>query len=484
MKSLVEVIAQHSINCPHKIAVVADDSKITYREFWEKIQDLCLHLKTLGVSRGDCVLLHAIHKTSFLVSVFGIHLAGGIFVPIDKQAPIENVKEIIKSTGAKIFISSKQFDIECKTVDLDEILNYKYDIYENEITYPDIEDSADLFFTTGTTGKAKGVEYTHKTLISVAENLISGVHPERNTVYLVYGPLNHVFSIRKIYYMLFNSSTVVLLDGLLNVKKFFTFIEKYKINALHILPSAARILFKLTGNKLGDYSNQIRIVESGTSPLSETDKERLCDLLPKTRLYFGYGCSESDSLSKLEFSKYRGYENCVGKLTVNSIVNIVDEDRNVIKSSKNNPGFIASKGPMNMKGYWKDPALTFDIMPDGYVYTNDIGYFDENGFLYILGRSGDVINVGGIKVSSNEIENFSLQHKHITDCACIPINDEISGQVPKLFVVMDSEENFSQLKIKEFLSKNLETYKLPRIIESIKEIPRSFNGKILKNKLK
>ena len=210
----------------------------------------------------------------------------------------------------------------------------------------------------------------------------------------------------------------------------------------------------------------------------------LRQLLPNTRLYFGYGCSESDCITKLEYSKYPDKVGSVGRLTVHASVKLVNEDRAEVQATRENPGLVASKGPMNMVGYWNAPELTAEVMADGYVYTNDLAYFDEDGFLYILGRVGDVINVGGIKVSAREIEELAMKFDGIEDCAVIPVADPISTQVPKLFVTLAKNAILDEGKLREFLARSMETYMLPRYIAVIDEIPRTYNGKIQKNKLK
>ena len=295
--------------------------------------------------------------------------------------------------------------------------------------------------------------------------------------------MNHAFSIRKIYYTLFCGCTVVLMNGLLDLKLFYSMLDRFKVTATHLLPAAAKIVLKLTSKQLAKYADQLVMIESGTAPYAEEDMAKLRETLPNTRLYFGYGCSESDCITKLEFSKHPDKMGSVGMLTVNSDVKLVDAQRNVIDATKDNPGFIACKSIVNMVGYWKEPELTAEVLQDGYFYTNDLGYFDKDGYLYILGRVGDVINVGGIKVSAKEIEDLIIKYPAVEDCAVIPVADPISTQVPKLFIQLKSGIAFDELELREFLRSALETYKVPKHIEIIDRIPRNHIGKIQKNKL-
>ena len=136
-----------------------------------------------------------------------------------------------------------------------------------------------------------------------------------------------------------------------------------------------------------------------------------------------------------------------------------------------------------MRGYWKEPELTAETMENGFIYTKDLGYIDEEGFIYMLGRKDDVINYGGIKISPEEIESAVLKHPNIADCACIPVKDQLTGQAPKLFITLSDASAYEQKELKNFLAENLDASKQPKYIEVIDEIPRTFNGKIQRKKL-
>ena len=133
---------------------------------------------------------------------------------------------------------------------------------------------------------------------------------------------------------------------------------------------------------------------------------------------------------------------------------------------------------MNMKGYYKQPELTAQTMSGGYVYTNDEGYIDEAGFVYVLGRRDDVINYKGIKIAPDEIEAAAMRFPGVRDCACVPMPDPVAGQVPKLFVAAADPDSFDRKALMRFLQEHLEPERMPAKCELIGEIPRTFNGKI------
>lgn len=484
--SILEKIYGHAQTAGGKKAIIAYDNELTYSELWQRVSRFSEYLRTRGLHKGDCVLVQTAYTASFLISLLAVHLAGAIFVPVDRTSSTEYVNRIIHTTNAKlsIYCGRSGINADCEAICFDESAMINTSPNNVSASLPCKDQSADIVFTTGTTGEAKGVEIQHGALVAGIENITEGFWVEDNIRYLVYGPLNHTFTLRRLYALLYTGNTIVFLEGLVNIRKFFDFIDTYDINATHMNPSAVRIILSLTKDKLAAYASRLKFIEAGTAPFPETDKEKLRQLLPNTRLSFGYGCSESDAVAKFNYSEYPGKSGCVGKPTAHSTIYIVDENRKVIRSSRDKYGLVACKGPMNMKGYWGEPALTKQVITDGVLYTNDIGYFDEDGFLYILGRANEVINVGGIKVAVKEIEDQALMIPGVMECACIAVDDEMLFQVPKLFVVIDEAYTYSSKSIYDALSKTLEAYKLPKYIEEIKALPKTYNGKIQKNLLK
>lgn len=179
-----------------------------------------------------------------------------------------------------------------------------------------------------------------------------------------------------------------------------------------------------------------------------------------------------------DYSKYPGRAGCIGKAMPHSKIFVVNDDKEEIASSKDNMGLLACEGDVNMKGYINEPELTKEVLIDGVVYTNDIGYIDEEGFVYIAGRKGDVINVGGLKVAPTEVEEAALAIDGIEDCICLPIDHPITGQAIKLLVVMRGGTEFAPKQFTTFLKTRLENYKVPIKYEQVESIARTYNGKL------
>ena len=481
-KVVVEYLADYAKQQPDQLAVVSGKNTATYAELWNYVKGFSRYLKELiGLKKGERVAVKASQTLEYVVCYMAVHLAGGIFVPVERTISEEGFRHIIETVGSKIVISNPVYTWCDSCIDSDDILKLAKNNFSPDysITFPNLEDSADILFTTGTTGSSKGVELSHRALTATAENLIYGLEMKPKTQIIVPGPVNHANPIRKIFTSIVNGSTVILLNGMTNIKAFFNILDHSQgVLACCLPPAMIRTIFQITGDKIGEYANKIDFIESATSPLPEPDKLKLCRLLPNTRLYNNYGSSEAASVCMYNYNQYRGKVNCVGKPMPNSQIIIVDDNGNKIQSSPTLLGTLACVGDVNMKGYWDDPDMTRDVLKDGIVYTSDIGYIDSDGFVYVIGRKGDVINVGGLKVAPTEVEAVALGYDGIDDCICAPVEDKITGKAVKLAVVLKPGIALDVKSIRSYLAKRLETYKIPKYIVTIDQVPRTYNGKI------
>jgi len=483
-KSIVENVRDHAMSTPNKTAVITPMDSITYSELYAYACGYAKMLISRGLKKANIVVLRASQTTDYAIQYLGIHLAGGVVTSLEKSTADMTFFEIASTVKADAVITDAVPDreafapvripqtgvVEMAKAHLDDPV---------VLDFPDLNDRADILFTTGTTGSSKGVVLTHKALVATAENLIYGCEYKADTMVIVPGPLNHANAIRKLFTTFVNGSTIYLLNGMTNIKAFYTALDcKEGRIACCLPPAAIRTIFTLTRDRIGKYAGIIDFIESATSPLPEADKKRLCELLPDTRLYNNYGSSEAASVCMYDYHKYLNKENCVGKAMPNSRIVVVDEEHNEIASSYENPGLIACIGDVNMQGYLNEPELTKEVLNNGIVYTSDLGYIGEDGFIYVIGRKGDVINVGGLKVSPTEVESAALEHEGIEDCICISVPDPITTNALKLLCVLRAGYQINNKEMSAFLADKLETYKIPRFYESVDHVERTYNGKL------
>lgn len=481
-KTVVNYLYQHAKEHPDKIAVIANGIAINYQRLADLTCRYATFLQQNGLQKGDIVVLKSSQTLDFVVAYFAVHTAGGISAPAEKSIPEAGILAVAKAIGAKAVISTDGKELPCENAlrfDSTSILTDAQNTQPMAFSLPDVEDSADILFTTGTTGSSKGVELSHKALVATAKNLIYGCQYKDNTVVVVPGPLNHANPIRKLLAAIVNGSTIHILNGMTNLKAFYDALDNTEgILACCLPPAMIRTLFTLSGDTIGKYADRIDFIESATAPLPEPDKLRLCQLLPQTRLYNNYGSSESASVCMYDYNANPGKSNCVGKVMPYSKIIIVDDNRKVIQSSADHIGYLACMGDTNMKGYINDLEQTRRVLVDGVVYTNDVGFIDEDGFVYVTGRKDDVINVGGLKVAPAEVEAAALSIEGIEDCICVPVRHPISGYAPKLLVVMREDVVFSAQKISNELQQKLEGYKVPIKYEKVDCVARTYNGKV------
>lgn len=485
-ESIVEIVAEYAKQNPQKLCVADGAGEYTYAAVWEKAKKAAGQLKKMGIKKRDCLMVECTQNAEFLICDLACELCGAVFVPIEHRASGERVKDILQDTEAKLLICSTEYDVSVTMISAEELMNRADEDADNAempVIFPKAEDTVEILYTTGTTGTSKGIEVTNSNNIAIAENIKYGVEMKGGNIELIPLPLSHSHGLRCCYANMLNGSAVILIEGVMWVNKIFDLINKYHVTAMDVSPSAILFLEQLAKGKLSEISSQIDYIQVGTEALQEHVKEMLISYFPAARLYNFYGSTESGRSCVLDFNKNRKKAGCIGRPTKNAVFMVTDDERQPIESSETNMGLLAVAGAMNMKGYWRQPELTGQIMRDGYVFTNDLGYIDEDGYVYTLGRKDDVINCKGIKISPVEIEESARKYEKVIDCACVPKEDKLSGQVPKLFVVVQDKEDFQKKELFDFLRKFIDGNKVPREIEVIDEIPRTYNGKIHRIKL-
>lgn len=489
--SVVENIANHAASNPDKLALADSKQALTYGQLWSRIYGLSQKFKEMGVDFEKCAVVECNQSVDYMICDLAIQLLGGIFVPLEKNVAVARAVEITTDTEAVLYVSKEPLEAELPEgispafFNIEDCALHPWEEDIPELQFPRSEDVCEILFSTGTTGKSKGIVLTHGNDIAIAENVMYGVQMKPNNVEMIPMPTSHSHGLRRTYSNLVNGSSVVFVDGVTLLKKVFNMIEEYHVTSMDLSPSMLSIIFKLSKDRLGDYADQMDYIQLGSAPLPEEDKVHLSRILPKTRLYNFYGSTEAGCSCLLDFNNMAGKKGCIGKPAVNAHFIVVDENRNEIQSSPDNLGFLASSGAINMKEYFKAPELTAATMSNGFVYTKDLGYIDEEGLVYMLGRKDDVINYGGIKISPEELEAIIIKNPIIKDCALIPVKDALTGQAPKLLIALEREDGseYDAKEFKVFLQENLDANKQPKFIEIIDEIPRTFNGKIKRNVL-
>ena len=293
---------------------------------------------------------------------------------------------------------------------------------------------------------------------------------------MISSPLNHIFAIGRSFAAITFGGSLVVTDGLANLEQFYKYIEEEKVNSFILSPSAINYLLALSKDELLKNLNQYVFFEIGGEKLLKSNQESYTSIFKGVRLFNGYASTESGQIGVYEFSKYGPTENRVG--VMKDTIKFIDENGNFFRADKEHPGYIVSEADWAMKYYYKDEEETKKVKKDNYIIMSDYGYEDDEGFLCLSGRAGDVIITGAYKVNPTDVENVAMESGLIQECVCIGKKDEIFGKKVALLVVMKEGVPFDKFQIKKFISNKLEKHMVPKTIIEVEKIQRNRNGKI------
>jgi len=418
---------------PHQIAVACGSDELTYAQLAQKVVLRKEELQRSGLNCKNAMVVRASQDIDFLITYFAVHLLDGVMVPLESSVSDEVLHDIMKMT--------QQADIPLGT--------------------------ADVLFTTGTTGKRKGVIISHEAILANAENLRDAHEFKHDLAFIISGPLNHIGSLSKIWPTLMVGGIVYITEGMKDINSFLRTIDRPNCQvATFLVPASIKMLLAFGKKQLAQYIDKIDFIETGAAPISQQDMEELCKLLPHTRLYNTYASTETGIICTHNYNAGQCWAGCLGKPMKNSSLTITAE------------GLVACSGKTLMTGYLNDDETTKEILKDGIIYTHDQGYIDEFGNLHLAGRKDDIINVGGFKVNPIEIENTALTFQNISECICVPDSHPVLGTVLRLIVVTQEQQPLDKRALANYLSSKLEHYKVPHFYSQVEKLHRTYNGKL------
>ena len=459
--SMVEMVLRYAETQPEKSCVADPDEEMTYGAFGRRIREKAEALAD-QVKKGTRVLARARQRGDFLALHLAVHLLGGIFIPVSQETPPAKLQELSGLLGAGVVLDPSRVDGKPA---------------HSRFTFPEPEEKATILYTTGTTGRSKGIVLTHTAEVAVAQNVFYGTQMEEDAVELIPLPVSHSYALRHCFGLLLGGRSIVLCDGVSLPGDLFALMDRYGVNALSLTPASVNVLLRFAERELSERAPRIRYLQLGTAGVDGVLKDRMRTLFPNARLYQYYSSTEAGCACLFDYRSDRSPRR-VGKPAVNARFEIMDRDGQILKSGPDVWGYIACRGPMNMLCYDGDPELTRRTVRDGYVVSQDIGYLDGDGYLCFVGRDGEVINTGGYKVAPEEVEEAAMQSGMLHECACTAEEDALLGQVPVLFAVVKDPEHFSAAQLTAYLREKLEAYKVPRRIARMEAIPRNALGKI------
>ncbi|MCF0144933.1 MAG: AMP-binding protein, partial [Firmicutes bacterium] len=296
--SIVENLARNAAKSPDKLCLADEKKALTYKEVWDAVCGLAMHLDSMGVRREQCVIVECNQSVDYMICEFAIQLLKAIFVPLEKNAADQRIIEIATETEAVLHIANRPLPIDASLsiphIDISTVCDFalgqeRDGIYYGSIDdlevvdFPKSDDVAEILFSTGTTGKSKGIVLTHGNDVALAENVCYGVKMKPDNVEMIPMPTSHSHGLRRTYGNIANGSSVVYVDNVMLLKKVFAMMDQYGVTSMDLSPSILGIIFKLSKDRLGDYADTMDYIQLGSAPLSEEDKTHVSRILPKTR---------------------------------------------------------------------------------------------------------------------------------------------------------------------------------------------------------
>ncbi len=489
----VRVLAKEQ---PDKNAVCFKKEALTYRELYNVSVSMACLLTDKGVKKGDRVSFSAVSKPEMVVMYLALQAIGAISVFLDKNSTPSSMRDIFLESGSVILFTDKPMKESGEGINLQSLRgiyglareNANLNTDENVINTLDSQDEtkaddiSEILFTTGTTGKPKGVMLSFGAVYNILSNTIEGTGIRESDIMLLPLPLNHSFALRVLRAVIYRGATLVLQNGFTFAKEVENNVSTFGCTSMAAVPASYEVMRSQMQDEFSRVLGGLRYIEFGAGSLSPRQRKELINLLPGVQIYNTWGSSESGGAIFCNVNEVVEDENNVralGKPLKGRVeVRALDIDGAEVKGDIDHPGRMSIRGGMIMSGYWNNDELTKETLKDGWLLTSDMIYRDENGYIYMLGRADDIINVGGEKVSPIEVENVACGYSGIVECACIGASDPdgVMGEIPVLFYVADS--SYSEPELIRYLSEKMEKYKLPKKFVAVESIPRNRMQKI------
>jgi len=499
-------------NYPQKTAAIYKDKEYSYSSLKEAAENLACHFINAGINKGDRIAVFMNNSWQCIVSIYGISIAGGVFLVVNPQTKANKLQYILNDCGAKAVVSEGLLvaDLSMALEGLEQIkevvisepnaqvkekipeyINFDEVILNSvtKIEFPKIipNDLAALIYTSGSTGFPKGVMMTHQSMVFTSWSLIEYLRLSENERIMLVLPL--AFD-----YGLYQLIMAITLGGTLIIEHSFNFpptvfrqIEQHKPTVFPGVPSIYAMMIS-THKKTGITFDCIEKITNTAAALPAEFIADLKKIFPNALIFKMYGLTECKRVCYLEPELIDVKPNSVGKAIPGTEVFLLSEDGNPVPAGE--IGILHVRGPHVMAGYWNNEELSKEMLKPGHIpgerilCAHDLFKMDSEGFLYFQGRNDDIIKTRGEKVSPIEIENIIYKLDGIKEVAVIGNPDVILGESIIAFVTTHDAVHINDKDIQRQCMANLEPFMVPQKIVFVPEMPKSSNGKIDKKELK
>lgn len=472
------------------IAVIDRESEYTYCQIYKKVVP---HVQDILNTVGKNVGLFIQNSVDYVIGYFAISFADKVIVPIETNGKEKQILSTVDYCELNLIVtnndnfaylnqileSGAEYDIEIYNLNTGSkkyISKKRKRVLDSDIAACSEEDVAIMLHTSGTTSNPKKVMLTHKNLISNIQSNIASLQLNSQDRSLIVLPMCFGYcNTSQFLTHFYLRGSIVIYDGTFVPNRFFYYLEKYSCTNTTCIPT---MLYLITRSKKTKYSlTGFRYLCFGGGTISLQVIEEVSKLLPDVGIVQTYGQTEaSPRVTCLLPQDAKRKVGSVGKAISGVRVKIVDENGSELPA--NVKGEIIVQGNNVMKGYYKRPEETSRAIRNGWLHTGDIGMFDEEGYLYVVGRIKNVIITGGLNIYPEEIEEVLRSYPLVEEAVVLPRQHEVLGEIPIAKIVVKKDVQVDMNKLLEFCKEKLEIQKVPSEIVIVDKIEKTYNGKV------
>ncbi|MEZ5561249.1 MAG: AMP-binding protein [Pseudomonadales bacterium] len=480
---------------PDKLAVVSGDDRYTFRQLADRCARLVGAMHSLGLQRGDRVAILAANCSQYIETYVGIPAGGLVVVPLNTRHAQPELEYALQDSGARVLITDRSADALGTLAGVVEHVISIPDSYESAVTGAepvplgagiDENDLAGLFYTGGTTGLSKGVMLSHRNLIANTFHWLVSAPQDEHDRTLIMAPLFHAAGSNGVLASIWCTSLQVTLD-VFDPDRALDLIETHGITMSLGVPTMLSAIAEAQHAR-PRRTDSLKILAHGGSPIATEVIRRTASALPSAQMVEVYGATELSPLATVlpheeQIVDQPRARSC-GRPIIGVEVQILNLDGQPVERGE--VGEVVVRGPNVMLGYWNKPEQTAAVLKEAGYWTGDLGYQDEDGYVYLVDRSKDMIVSGGENVYSTEVEEVLYQHPAVLEAAVFGVPDEKWGEAVWGVVVPRAEHgNVDPREIIEFCRTRIAGYKVPKGIDIRPEpLPKSGPGKVLKRELR
>jgi len=508
-----DFLAISSAICPNRAAIVFEGERYSFAELSARVNNLAASMARLGIGKGDRVGLLQVNCPACMEVYFAVTRLGAIYIPLNFRAKADELSYMINNSGTKlVFVGERYLEMvasirprftgEVMLATLEnqhEGMHYYRDMVEKTAdaeTLADIcdDDTAVLMYTAGTTGFPKGVMLSHNSFgIYMLEN-VTPADPDAEERNILTVPLYHIAGMQAMMAAVYGGRTVIM-QRQFDPVGWMELVQSEKANRAMMVPTMLKQL--MDHPDFGKYDlSSIRVITYGAAPMPLEVIRQAIKVFPGASFINAFGQTESASTitalgpddhnisgTPEEVEKKLKRLTSIGKPLSDVEIKIADEDGKKLGPGK--VGEIVVRGPRVMSGYWDEQDKSRKTLDkEGWLHTGDMGYVDEDGYYYLAGRSKDMIIRAGENISPGELEEVLNAHPAIEDAAIIGVPSDEWGEEPKAIVVLKKGQACTAEEVMEYCRGKLASYKRPRYVEFVDELPRNTMGKVLKRVLR